>query len=74
MNTSFRFLMVALVVCAFAAYGGAETNRREGEVRGTFVKLIERQIGQREYVGVVVRQFEGAGEVTLLMSRGSKAD
>ena len=72
MNRSFRVLTVVLAVSACVGVVRAEEQRRQGEVRGTFVKLVERQVGEQEVVGVVVQQLEGAGEVVLLMSRRQK--
>jgi len=69
MRGSCRVLTVVLTVTALACAVRAEGDRRRGEVRGTFVKLIELQVGEREYVGVVVKPFEGKGEVVVLMSR-----
>ena len=30
-----------------------------GEVRGTFVRLVERKVGEAWYLGIVVQQVEG---------------
>ena len=72
MNGSIRILMVVLVVSACAGVVCAEERRGQGEVHGTFVKLVERQVGEREVVGVVLQQVEGKGEVVVLMSRQQK--
>jgi len=72
MNRSFRVLVVALIVCSFVGVVRAEGERREGEVRGTFVKLVERKVGQGWSLGVVVEQFEKKGEAVLLIPRNNR--
>lgn len=69
MNRSFRVLVAAFIVCSFVGVVRAEGDRREGEVRGKFVKLVERKVGQAWNLGVVVEQFEGKGETVLLIPR-----
>jgi len=51
---------------------GALLGEDRGEsptVRGSFVRLAERQVGQREYLAIVVKPLEGKDQVTLLVPR-----
>ncbi|MHC4432180.1 MAG: hypothetical protein ACYTBS_10105 [Planctomycetota bacterium] len=70
MEKSHRTLM--LVVLALLAFGGvisAQDRSRDGQVRGTFVALAERWVGDGEYLGIVVRPFERQENVTVLVPR-----
>lgn len=72
MNRSFRITMLGLVVCTCVGVVGAEAAGRDGEVRGTFVKLVEKKVGDGWYLGIVVQQFEGKGEAVLLIPRKNR--
>ena len=60
--------VLASLLCA--ALPG-EALAADGTVRGRFVKLAERRVGEREYLAVVVQPGEGKAEVVLLMPRGT---
>ena len=59
-------LVGALVLSGLAV---AEDPARPGEVRGTFVKLTEVAVGDREYLGIVVKPQDADGHVTILVPR-----
>ncbi|MHC4174928.1 MAG: hypothetical protein ACYS9C_02360 [Planctomycetota bacterium] len=61
-----------LVLLAALVLGGmlwAEEHDRVGAVRGTFVRLVEREVGERGYMGIVIKPFEGGDHVTVLVPR-----
>ena len=63
------------IVIVAAALGFAlplEALAEEGTARGKFVRLTEKKVGEREYVGVVIAPGEGKEEVVVLMGRESK--
>jgi hypothetical protein len=62
-------LVGALVLSGLAV---AEDPARPGEVRGTFVKLTEVAVGDREYLGIVVKPQDADGHVTILVPREPK--
>ena len=64
--------MLALVICACAGAVWAEEGARGGEVRGTFVRLVERKVGEGWVLGLVVQQFEGKGEAVVLIPRKNR--
>jgi len=47
----------------------AEERDRDGAVRGTFVRLVEREVGERGYMGIVIKPFESDDHVTVLIPR-----
>ena len=55
MKMSLRFLMLLLVIGACGGVVRAEEDGRGGEVRGTFVRLVERKVGEAWYLGIVSR-------------------
>jgi len=64
--------MLVLGVLAGLLFGGmlwAEDGDRSGAVRGTFVRLVERAVGEREYMGIVIKPFERDDHVTVLVPR-----
>ena len=70
----FREVLSVAVVGA-ALLGGflpTEAHADAAAVRGRFVRLAEKQVGEREYLAVVVQPGEGKEEVMLLMPRGSE--
>jgi regulator of replication initiation timing len=70
MKKVYRTLM--LVVLAALVFGGmlwARDRDRDRAVRGTFVRLIERSVGDRGYMGIVVKPFESDEHVTVLVPR-----
>lgn len=62
-------LAAAVAAISLGAILFAQEDARLAEVRGVFVKLIERQVGEKEYVGIVVRPLESDDEVTILTPR-----
>ncbi len=64
--------MLVLVVFAGLVFGGmvrAEDGDRNGEVSGIFVRLVERAVGERGYMGIVIKPFERDDHVTVLVPR-----
>ena len=60
----------AIVVLGIVLVGSVIATARgqtRGEVRGKFVRLVEKRVGDREFLGVVVARFEGEGQATLLV-------
>ena len=63
---------LVLVLLAALVFGGmlwAEERGRGGAVRGTFVRLVEREVGERGYMGIVIKPFESDDHVTVLVPR-----
>ena len=72
MRIAGQTVMVGLaVVLAGRNAVSAERDARTRIVTGRFVRLVERKVGDREYLGVLVRPLEGDDEVVVLMHRGS---
>jgi len=68
-------VIIALVVAGVvlvSAWQLAVAAPRRGELRVRFIRLVERRVGDREYLGILVRPLEGKGETVLLMGRDSK--
>jgi len=66
------YRMLVLGVLAGLLFGGmllAEDGDRSGAVRGTFVRLVEREVGERGYMGIVIKPFESDDHVTVLIPR-----
>ena len=69
MEKQCKILIVGLLaVSAFAGVLQAEERPRVGELRGTFVRLTEQRVGERGYMGVVIKPLEGRELVTVLLS------
>ncbi len=47
----------------------AEDGDRSGAVRGIFVRLVEREVGERGFMGIVIKPFERDDHVTVLVPR-----
>lgn len=62
-----RVALVMIGIVLVGSAGPAARGQTRGEVRGEFVRLVEKQVGDREFLGVVVNRFEGAGQATLLV-------
>ncbi len=66
------YRMLVLGVLAGLLLGGmllAEDGDRSGEVRGTFVRMVEQEVGERGYMGIVIKPFERDDHVTVLVPR-----
>jgi len=64
--------MLVLGMLAGLVFGGmlrAEERDRSGAVRGIFVRLVERAVGERGYMGIVIKPFERDDHVTVLVPR-----
>jgi hypothetical protein len=59
----------ALAVLLLGGMLWAEDGGRSGAVRGTFVQLVEREVGERGYMGIVIKPFESDDHVTVLVPR-----
>ncbi|MHC4116390.1 MAG: hypothetical protein ACYSWO_02670 [Planctomycetota bacterium] len=65
-----RYRTLTLVVLVVLAFGGvlvAAEGERSGQLRGVFVRLAERRVGERGYLGIVVKPFERDNHVTVLV-------
>jgi hypothetical protein len=62
-------MLVVLVMLALGSMLWAEDPDGEGAVRGTFVRLVEREVDERGYMGIVVKPFERDDHVTVLVPR-----
>jgi len=68
MKTKYKILMIGIVLSLlFTSMLWAEERPREGEVRGLFLRLDERQVGEQEYLAIVIRPMESDEPVTLLL-------
>jgi regulator of replication initiation timing len=66
------YRMLVLGVLAGLLFGGmllAEDRDRDGSVGGTFIRLVEREVGEREYMGIVIKPFDRDDHVTVLVPR-----
>jgi len=70
MKNSHKQLVLAIIAAmVFGGVLGAQERDRRGELRGVFVKLTERHVGERGYLGIVVRPFERDDHLTVLVPR-----
>ncbi len=70
MTTKYKILMVGLIMgLVYSSVLWAEQRPREGELRGSFVRLAEREVEGKEYLAIVIRPMEGEEPVTLLLPR-----
>ena len=69
MRIACRTVMVGLVVLAGRSGVSAERDARTRTVTGRFVRLVERKVGEREYLGVLVRPLDSDDEVVVLVPR-----
>lgn len=65
LNTT--LVLVAMPALIFSGTLVAEERGRGGEMRGTFVRLVEQQVGAQGHLGVVIRPFESDDHVTVLV-------
>ncbi|MGB2807298.1 MAG: hypothetical protein WBC22_06135, partial [Sedimentisphaerales bacterium] len=70
MKNQTKILLMSLVAAVlFAGLLQAEERDRNVEVRGVFVKRVERPVGEREYLALVIKPFERDDHVTVLVPR-----
>ncbi len=70
MKKKCRILMLGLFVASvFSGVLWAERRLGRGEVRGSFVRLAEREVGEREYLAIVIKPVESDDHVTVLVPR-----
>jgi hypothetical protein len=75
MKKQLRILMLGLFVASvFSSVLWAEERtenrrRRQGEVRGAFVGLAEREFGEREHLAIVIKPLESDDYVAVLVPR-----
>lgn len=70
MTTKYKIFMFGLaIVLVSTGVLWAEQRPREGQVRGSFLRLAERVVGEQEYPAIVIRPMEGEEEITLLLPR-----
>jgi hypothetical protein len=62
-----RAAIVVLGIILVGSVAPAVSAQTRGEVRGEFVRLVEKRVGDREFLGVVVARFGGKGQATLLV-------
>lgn len=65
-----KILVISLIVTM--TFGGllwAEEKERNGTVGGTFVRLVEREVGERGYMGIVIKPHDRDEHVTVLVPR-----
>ncbi|UCF14345.1 MAG: hypothetical protein JSW59_13100 [Phycisphaerales bacterium] len=73
MKEQLRILIIGLLaVSMFAGAVQAEERSRVGELRGTFVRLTEQRVGERGYLGVVIKPLEGREHATVLLSQSQQ--
>ena len=65
-------IAVAVAAISLGTILFAEEDARLAEVRGVFVRLIERQVGEKAYLGVVVKPIESDDHVIILTPRESE--
>jgi len=62
--------MLELSILAMLMFSGvlsAEERDRNGEVGGNFVRLVEQEVGEREYMGIVIKPHDRDDHVTVLV-------
>ncbi len=62
------FLSV-LTVLLFSGMLSAEERERDGSVGGTFIRIVEQEVGERGYMGIVIKPHDRDDHVTVLVSR-----
>ena len=65
-------LVLAVAALVFCPTLMGQERVRDGQVRGTFVRLAEQRVGEREHLAVVVKPLEGKEMETLLVPRDSE--
>jgi len=70
MKKQYKILLMFLIgAVLFTSLLHAEERDREGAFAGVFIKRAERPIGEREYLALVVKPFEGDDNVTVFVPR-----
>ncbi len=63
------FMPVVLLALILSGVLGAQDRGRDGQVRGTFIRLIEREMDQGQIMGIVVQPSERDEPLTVLVPR-----
>lgn len=71
MKRSGRILVVVAASALLGWLAAGSASGQDGTVRGRFVTLAEKQVGEQEYLTVVVQPGEGKEDVSLLVRRDS---
>ena len=72
MKTQFKILLVSLITTIlFAGMLHAEERDREGAFAGVFLTRAEQPVGEREYLGLVIKPFESDDHVLVLVPRNA---
>ncbi len=65
-----RILVLGVLsMLIFSGALSAEQRDRNGEVGGTFVRLVEQEVGERGYLGIVIKPHDRDDHVTVLVPR-----
>ncbi len=70
MKKASRILVLGVLsMLIFSGVLLAEERDRDGSVDGIFVRLVEREVGERGYMGIVIKPHERDDHVTILVPR-----
>jgi len=61
--------VVILVMVVVGAVGAAREGAPRGQLRGVFLRLVEREVGEREHLGIVMRPEGSDDEVIIVVPR-----
>ena len=62
-------LLSVLSMLIFNGVLSAEQRDRNGQVQGNFVRLVEKEVGERGYMGIVIKPHDRDDHVTVLIPR-----
>ena len=66
------FVPMVLASLVFGGVLGAQDRDPGATVRGTFVRLVEQEVGGQVYLGIAVRSFDSGGQVTVLVPQDNE--
>ncbi|MBC8471290.1 MAG: hypothetical protein H8D56_17650 [Planctomycetes bacterium] len=66
-KVSIILVLSILAMLMFSGMLSAEERDRNGSVGGTFVRLVEQEVGERGYMGIVIKPHEKDDHVTVLV-------
>ncbi len=70
MKKARRILVLSVLsMLIFSSVLWAEKRDRNGEVGGNFVRLVEQEVGERGYMGIVIKPHDRDNHVTVLVPR-----